>query len=592
MKNSQPKRIVLFFATVVFLAGGANAGIVKPLKASKVVFPKKDCQCNLSGIQGIAVGLPGRIIEANQPSVTVKPKGIDSTKKKPVPAYVSSSLPTGYFLAQVVPGEIALDVRLKGCPCLQNAIQWRDSAGHMFFYDQWNGFMKARLNHFFQRLLKNAANLGAVKPDFSQALFQNRRLYLTREEAFDLFAVKVAHTLYLEATGKVPWKVACSSDLELQQLFSSDAVCTPIKVSVSANTYPSHIVAGRDYQLPVPHATAPMAIHDPRIGFNYLMGNHVHNSSKLVDTTMQSTLAKLSMHMRQYWGHGGGFGTDTAIDWTKEVLLSDKIVPEGTHLNKAYSGCHEFSSVLVGLAHCINLPVMIVSTLEYKNETGGHFTNRSHGGAVFRPGTSQARILWHGDELYAMEPGPLFAADAGGNALTGTAMESLLFERLWPTVATVQNWGFHYALQKVIPGVGFGQSDRGNYEDYYDFGWMGGYWELSDRAAALYATETPSSPNWATFKAYSNDLLKHFQLENYYQLAIWKLVDWSCDAQYGSLYINDFVTNMRGGIRSGNPPPVQHTANDFIARLNACKNAHGGCGAVQQAKQNWDALRQ
>ncbi|MCG8528676.1 MAG: hypothetical protein MI748_20020 [Opitutales bacterium] len=574
-------------------------------------FAQENCGCDLSG-KGYSVmhfpddmpghEIPGGIVDPDSEFAfpeTERIETIDPSELEPLPG-------TGYF----VPGQgytftpypsghdvwfvpyVNVSDRLAACERVRDAITWREGDGRVVPFKNWSDYQKQRLDALFQALWNGNPNLGVRRPDLKKALHR-KRIYLTRLEAFDMFAVNVAHSLFLEATRQTRWRLGCYSEKDLEHIFSSDVYCTPIKPSDETD-YPSHIKAGRDYQQSFATQNAPLIVYDPRAAFEFMSGKHANNKISLLGWDQEETLTFLTTFMHDYWNHGDNWGLHAGVDWKKTVFLADQLAPAPAKkkARMAYSGCHHFAGIFQALSRSVNIPLANVGTQEYKTYTG-YYGNRSHRGLIYGVGSSDPRILWHVDEIYAVRPGPIFPIDSSSKqALLPNPGMRRFFEVKWAKASDLQKWGFVYSLEQVKPGIGWGSNDAKNYEDYYEFGWFGGYWKMSDRAQKLFKKPPVNMAEWDILKQYVGDLSGQWNLECYYQLGVWDFVKFACDAQYGESKMRQFVKDTTTGNRTGHTPPVVRPISDYWQRVNDCLNAHGGCQSAEKKNKDWEKGRQ
>jgi hypothetical protein len=242
------------------------------------------------------------------------------------------------------------------------------------------------------------------------------------------------------------------------------------------------------------------------------------------------------------------------------------------------------------LGRSINLPLLNVGTQE-NPATDGHYGNRTHRGLIYEWESPRARILWHADEIYAIAyTDPVFSVDAAGSALGEAASQRLFFETYWPSPRTLQQWGFIYRPQLVFPDSGFGANSRGRFEDYADYGWMGGHWQRSDRLEAYLAGGGALDEN---YRQMYGDLASQYHLETLYQTCGWDLV--SRYAQYGEDGRAVFDDYLRARYserqRAGLPVTQFRSLDEYWNRAVACVNAHGGPARVRELHAHWEENR-
>ncbi len=89
-----------------------------------------------------------------------------------------------------------LEGRLENCPILRDHIVWEEADGRRVPFAEWNQAKKTRLNDLFHMMARQYADLGLSCPDPTRNVHASSgRMYLSAQEAFDVFAAHVAHAL-------------------------------------------------------------------------------------------------------------------------------------------------------------------------------------------------------------------------------------------------------------------------------------------------------------------------------------------------------------------------------------------------------------
>ncbi len=485
---------------------------------------------------------------------------------------------------------VPLNIRLKGCPVLRDRIVWEDATGVKTSYLNWTPAQKARIDYFYQGLIDDVEDLGMSCPDPKKNTNSTGYTYLTKNEAFDVYAAHVAHALYLESEGLVPWSIASRPGTELNELLSSDRYHTIIDLSANKN-YPTHIKPGQDFQSAFRAKQVGVFHCDPRVGFDFITGLTKSQTENLLGGDEEETLANLTMWMRDHVAHGSDLG-GSSYDWSKNVFLKDRLtakipVWDKTKTKKlviAFSGCHGASNIFSDLARSINIPLLNIGTQEM-NEKTTHYGNRTHRGLIYAWGSTDPLVLWHTDDIYAFsQHEPIFPIDEFGNKLSKEDAKWAYFYQHWQTPYELKQWGFIYDLHKVYPGIGFGLKSSATYEDYANYGYFGGYWLMSDRQTTAYKKTNDTT-------TYSSDTNGKWILENQYQLCSYRLVKYVCDSYYsysgksGLQSIVDPILNQ-GNITSLNLP-TNRTANDYWNRAKECATEYT-CQDVNATKKQFE----
>lgn len=497
----------------------------------------------------------------------------------------------GEIFAEANTGETPNDLeqRLENCPILRNHIRWETGNGQRIPYPDWEPEQKQRLNDLFYKLIRGESDLDLQCPQPSRSFGRGGLMFLSAEEAFDVFAAHVAHVLYVEARRLVPWSVALSTEGELDQLLASYNYQSIIRPS-SENNYPEHILPTRDFQQTTAAAGTVALLCDPRVGYRFLTGTspqHRFQTEYLIGINEEETLIRLTSYLRKNLAHGGG---ESQAQLLRRALLKDRLRLEDRGMIWATAGCHGASQLIQDLARSINIPLLNIGTQENPS-TSGHYGSRTHRGLIYEWEGPRARILWHADEIYAISyTDPVFAIDDSDRPLSPEASQRLFFERYWPSPRTLQAWGFQYRPHIVFPEIGFGVNSRGIHEDYADYGWMGGHWLPSDRAEAFLATGRPWDA--MSIEMYG-DLAKQFHLENLYQTCGWDLLQDFLDNEAGGLPAFRERMDYRWGNRQRSGLSVQQMRpiEEYWNRARACVTAHGGGARIEELRAQWEHNR-
>ena len=119
-------------------------------------------------------------------------------------------------------GLTSVEPLLAGCPMFERALLWEATPGELVPYSGWTVVQQGRLDDLFSWLMQGVPDLGLTWPDVHEAMATvTPMVYLRESEAFGIYAAHVAHVLYLEVTGRVPWSIVTVPDQELQVLLAS-----------------------------------------------------------------------------------------------------------------------------------------------------------------------------------------------------------------------------------------------------------------------------------------------------------------------------------------------------------------------------------
>lgn len=553
-----------------------SAGILNP--AGTV-----DRTCNLGSLPPMR-RLPSATPDKYRPEDPNAAKVADASSANPGASDKPELIARPYDLSDyLLPND--LEERLGGCGILRDHIVWETPTGDRIAYPEWDEEKKQRLNDIFQMIARGDSDLGLSCPEPARAVPRDRgRMYLSAEEAFDVFAAHVAHALYLEASHGVPWSIAQSTPGELDQLLASynyQAIIVPS----AETTYPDHIRPERDYQQTTASDGTWALLCDPRVGFRFLTGasrDHRYQRENLLGATETDTLFKITNFLRKNLAHGGG---ETREQLLARSTLTGRLRLEAGGMIWATAGCHGAAQLFQDLARSVNIPLLNVGT-QTDQDTGSHYGNRTHRGLLWEWESSRTRVLWHADDIYANAYwDPIFPVDAAGNALSREAADRLFFDTHWTTPRNLQDRGFVYRPQMVYPEIGFGATSRGRFEDYADFGWMGGYWLRSDRLDEYFA----HGGGWdETSLSYAYDLSEMFGLEKGYELCSYDLMQYAGNRGGFEYYVG---IHFEGQTRSGLAGLQHHTMDEYWDRAQVCAAAYGGIDAVRARYTTWQDER-
>jgi hypothetical protein len=373
----------------------------------------------------------------------------------------------------------SLESFLDEAVALKKRIVWTAGNGKRWPFDNWTPEMKGRIEFFHRKLLEGARNLDMRLPAADKVDPNNGQAYFTEEQAFDVYAAHVAHVLHVEAAHLVPWSIQARPPIELDQLLASSSYFARLGVSKSANQYPAGIQANRDFTETPEDSGLGEWIGDPRVGYDFLSGKLSSTHQRLIGKTELETLVNLTLWLRDNVDHGPIDGQAKERVKAQRWLENRLRAPPGSRTAMAIQGCHSASKLMVDLARSVNIPLLHTRALDNKSsDAGGHFFNGSHGGLIYGWGGPEHRILWHTDEIYAMPGRSCFPLDPATGALAAPEQAARqFFDEYWRTPQQLRKAGFVYRLERVLPGKGYGQHSRGDYEDRLDYGMLCGRWE-------------------------------------------------------------------------------------------------------------------
>jgi len=381
---------------------------------------------------------------------------------------------------------VDLETRLSGCPWLRDQVVWETGNGTRISYPDWAPAQKDRLNELFQALLREDNNLGIHCPDPRVAISsQTGKYYLSADEAFDVYAVHVAHVFYLEATNRVPWSITNLPPAELEEFLASYNYQSRIVPTAIMNlNYPPHIQANRDFQRPFRENSINNLICDPRDGYRFIRGETSSLRRDLLGATEEETLKNLTWWFYNNVRHTGPGEYGSRAERVQYAYLKDRLRYRGVGVASP-AGCHTAANLFYDMAKSVNIPLKVAGFFDREpaSETEtGHYGSTMHGGLVFRWARPGTKVLWHVDLIYA-NFGAIFPIEEGLNAvrMREDRTKQKFFDTTWLSPTELQSWGFRYfsELPIVIPGIDYGLHSRGPNEDVPNFGYFGGFWQLN-----------------------------------------------------------------------------------------------------------------
>ncbi len=390
----------------------------------------------------------------------------------PLGGWVSPVVPYCGSLQDSVTAPITLDERLCQHPALRAQMVWETATGIRIPYDGWTSAQKNRLNEFFQRMMRGDRDLGIRLPNIRRnKSTRHNRMFLTAEEAQDVYLAHVAHVLYLEVMGVVRWSILDLPQDELAELISSDRyhqriVPTPGAMG-SSSDYPSHIVPNRDFQLPDHVNNLDAAgiglLGDPRVGYNFILGMNSVSHQNMLGSTEEETVQNLTYWFAKNVRHGNNLlsSPENTIEYYESHnFLKDRLVREertetvdgSTRLSFGiYSprGCHTASNLFHDLARSVNIPIKNIAYYIRTNSVEPipnplNTISRAgfHQGLVFRWQRKPIRLLSHTDDIYVGYY-PFFPIDETGSPLSLTEIKQLYYDTHWMVPSRLPQYGYN-----------------------------------------------------------------------------------------------------------------------------------------------------
>lgn len=450
-----------------------------------------------------------------------------------------------------------LERRLSGCQDLRNSILWETATGELRPYDAWTREQKDRLNDLFARILAGVPDLGVRCPNASANLSLTAPIgvpvmFLTAEEAFDLYAAHVAHVFFLEATRAVPWSILDLPALELAELLFSNRYHTRILDTgfAPAPYYPAHIRPNRDFQQPYRTVLSDVTTItcDPRVPWRFIRGIRSTARRDKLGGTEEETVGNLTLWVARNVGHGGPPHDGNRDAWIRRSRLQDQLRLErrefgatAASLAWASAGCHSAANLMHELARGANIPLLCMNTST--SVPGGGV----HAGLVFRFQRSGTRVMQHADDMYALSLAPIHPVFADGTRVPDAEFARVMLEAMWTRFEDLPRAGYEHPASYDFPPLP--AWDRPH------IGVFGGTWgDLSQTRLHLYE--------------------KRYLLGSWYDYLEW--------------YCNDTLT-LEELERRRIPSP--RSISELRLRAAASVGRYGGCSAVGSAADTWTNTR-
>lgn len=296
-------------------------------------------------------------------------------------------------------------------------------SGEWLYFDHWPKIWSSRLQALFDAMasgkplpLANALPLADPKIMRHPGQLGYRSVDLAR----DVYFAHVAHSLWLDMSNQIPWKLESWSDYELSYLLSSKVLFSAMRLPSSNDLYYVTEFASSN------EATENIQ-HDPRIAFKFML-KEPEQGRRLIGANPSDTGMKLSEWFHDYLFHRtekfDGRSHHRNHPWIKD-RLQRHMVPLLGRVYIASAGCWSASSLFADLMRSVNIPIKKVTTA-ITSISGREGT---HSGLVFNwQGSScESRYLLHTDYLYSI--GAYFQDPAP--APKGTERGVALWDHVW-----------------------------------------------------------------------------------------------------------------------------------------------------------------
>lgn len=273
-----------------------------------------------------------------------------------------------------------------------------ETAPDMFlFYDSWPQEWKERLYTFYLAYAQgDALPMDQALPLAPAQTVSNERVYRSADLARDTYLAQTAHAIWLDISGKVPWRLDNWSDEELGYLLSSRVFFSVTRDFSSGDLL--YYTTGKGN-------SSWNIFGDPRIVYAFLE-HEPEQGRSLIGSTPSETGASLSEWFHDYVSHSTGeFRTSGAFVtfYQDHPLLQDRLrryPVSSTGKGYVVIGCHDASSLFSDLMRTVNIPIKSVSNVLW-SPTG---EREIHAGLAFnwQGPDDTTRYLLHTDDLYLL----------------------------------------------------------------------------------------------------------------------------------------------------------------------------------------------
>ncbi len=474
----------------------------------------------------------------------------------------------------------SFESRVTGCPQLANQILWQQPNGTRVRFNDWTSAQKARINELYDRIQRNVPDLGVRCPvPQDRVNIEYKQIFISAEEAFDMYAAFIAQAIYLEANRLVPWSLLDNPTPENQSILDSSqyfSVITVYREGETLSDVRGRYRPGTAYQSPAwQMGSASLLNCDPRIPYLFLNGTYSATRSNLLGSDQDTTIKNISWWFHENVYHGAGLARENP-DWVRgQVFLANRLAqrevsaPMGiTRGIESSEGCHSASNLFLELARGINIPIRIFWYLSHGGAPVADFTqSRAHMGIAYHWTRPDARVVLHADDLYVQYKN-IFAITPDEHVMSIEATKNIFFNRIWMTVGEAESWGNRYyrPLPLILPGQDINQTLPVRPSSRPDLGYFGAY----------------SHVRTISDGAYVGGSLLNFQRE--YELCGWPnfLNAYCGDTTEGHA---NFHWEMQVRARSlpdlSSPLPITSTVDDYMNQASACVRINGGCEALR-----------
>ncbi len=471
----------------------------------------------------------------------------------------------------------SFEERVSGCTQLADQILWQQPNGTRVRFSEWTRAQKDRINELYDRIQRNVPDLGVrcTTPVEGENLEFNK-IYISAEEAFDMYAANIAQSIYLESNRLVPWSLLDNPVPENQSILDSSqyfSIITPHRggLSVVRRRY----APGTAYQSTAWQEAIYTTLNcDPRIPYLFLSGTWSSTSTNLLGSDQNNTIKNISWWFHKNVNHGPEAFLENQIEWIANQLylrnrLQQRVFATGERGVEAPMGCHSAANLFLELARGVNIPIRLFWMSSYGPVVGPFSTSSVHLGVAYHWTRPDARVAMHADHFYA-ENRSVFPINAAGSVMSTEEAKNFFFNHVWTTPAHIESWGYRYYhnLPLLLPGQDIEQTLPVRTDTVPDFGYYGLHSLMRIAATGSYLGAN------APF-----ELEKNAQACNWDDFLRVYCEDTSTDHSGFNAHLYGIVNITSPGL--SRPLPVMRTIEFYMNRANECVRVNGSCTAIR-----------
>ncbi len=471
----------------------------------------------------------------------------------------------------------SFESRVTGCTQLADQILWQQPNGTRVRFSEWTRAQKDRINELYQRIQTNAVDLGVrCTVPVENVNVDYNKLYITADEAFDMYAAYIAQSIYLEGNRLVPWSLLDNPAAENQAILDSSQYFSIITETGEGivSLVRERFRPGTAYQSPAwQYGTRSILNCDPRIPYLFLNGTYSSTRTNLLGSDQNNTIKNMSWWFHGNVYHGAGYISPisewirtqiflTNILARKEVTSGGRVIAQGVD---AYQGCHTASNVFLELARGVNIPIRLFWYSDQGPRPGAFNISFIHLGIAYRWSRPDARLVLHADDLYVQHKS-IFPITSDERVMSLDEAKNIFFDKVWMTPAQADSWNIRYYrnLPLILPGQDVEQTLPARPDIRPDYGYYGGH----------------NLMRQVSNNSYSSGLVP-FNLERNYDTCGWHgFLQTYCEdtnpehlESYAQFY--SLVTFLYRDLSSA--PPITRTIESCMDRLAVCARVNGGC---------------